>query len=235
MRFHLVPRLGIEAEEGAAILEADARVARHDAGTPHARKAVDEAYDIVVLVRDGEVHGVALLHLSGFVFFGGLLGLNEFPPRCRVRFGKQSLQGNPGKAGIGDVTPAIRKRKLLGLHEVVQVVRRVVSPRFEIQSLQDVEHDQGRQSLAIGRQLVDVIPFVIDADGLHPFGFVLGQISGGKDAALRAHGAHDLPGNFPFIEGLLSGGGDLAQRAAQVFVGHDLSVRRRPAVHEIGL
>src|SRR5437867_1879918 len=61
VRLDLVPGIRIEAEISAAVLQADTRVPGHDAGSPHARQAVNKAHGVAVFVDDRQVYRVAAL------------------------------------------------------------------------------------------------------------------------------------------------------------------------------
>ena len=54
---------------------------------------------------------------------------------------------------------------------------------LRVEALEDVQPDQGRDALTIGRDLGDRGPAVVGRDGLHPGGRVLGQILVAEAAA----------------------------------------------------
>jgi len=59
------------------------------------------------------------------------------------------------EGGVGDEARAVLEGQLLGFHQGVPEARRVAAHGAQVEGLQDVEHLQRRQALAVGRQLVE--------------------------------------------------------------------------------
>ena len=82
---------------------------------------------------------------------------------------------------------------------------------LEVVALEDVEHLERGDALAVRRQLPHVVAAVVGRDRLDPLGVVRGQVRGGEIAAVGAHVLLDALGDLALVEGVAAALGDGAR------------------------
>ena len=102
-----------------------------------------------------------------------------------VVLGQQLLHGSLRERGVGVVARAVGERQLLRLHHHMPVVRRAPPHLREVEVLEDVEHLERREPLAIGRQLPHGVAMVGGGDRLVPGRVVLGEIVLREESLVR--------------------------------------------------
>lgn len=170
----------VEAEVGAAVLQREAAALGDDAGAKTAIVAVDEGRGVAVLVRDGEVDGVAALEGRGDVLGGfanvellhGLCRIEELCAGGRVLARDEAGRGHGDDVGVGDVPARVGEAEAEGLDDGVEVGRRVVvlcGPGGDdarvLELLDYAEGHEGDDALAVGRVLPDFDGAVAAAGG----------------------------------------------------------------------
>ncbi len=210
-RADLVRMPGLQAESGAAILQADAGAGHHDAGAEAHVIGLDERKHHPFLVGGGEVDGAALLRharphdLGAFHVdrFGALreIGVVE---ELRVR--------HFHRRRIGHVAPGVGEPELHRLDLQMKTIGGVDRQRGHVEVTQDAQRDERRDSLAIGRHLMKVVAAVLDRDRVDPVGAVRGEILLGHRPVVGTAGERDALGDRAAIEALALGRGDVLER-----------------------
>ena len=146
-----------QAETGGAVLQTDAGSRNHDARAEPVKIALDERYHHAVLVGAGEIHRAAF---AGHAV-AGIAGAAHIDQRG-ARFEIARLQQPPRRElegfGVGDVAVRVRKSQFHRLNLQVKKVRRIqfIAADFAVDLVlfDDSQHNQRRQSLAVGRNFV---------------------------------------------------------------------------------
>ncbi|MEZ6073819.1 MAG: hypothetical protein R3C10_26955 [Pirellulales bacterium] len=128
-----------------------------------------------------------------------------------------------GQIGIGVKAGPIGEGELFRLDEQMQVLGRVVSEATQIVGFEQIEHLQGRDALAIGRQFPDVVATKVRRDRLDPGVLVFGEVAEGEVAADLLAVLDDVASDRPFVKGLGSAGGDCSIRRGEVGIAEDLA------------
>ncbi len=226
-----------EVEELAPVLEAEAQVAGRHAAAHAAVVALDEAHHVAFAVGGGEVDGIAFLQgrVARLQAARGAVA-DEGPALGGVVLREQPGERHLHEGGIGVELGPVLEGQLLGLREEVRVLRAAEGDLREVVAFEDVQHLEGRDALAVGRQLPHVVAAVVDADGLHPVRVVGGQVLVAEEAAVGLHVGIDLPGDLALVEGVAALLGQELQRLRQAGVAEDLPAHRAAlAVHREGL
>ena len=224
---------GAQREEVSAVLQHEAGACRREPGPEAGVVALDQRDDVPLAVHHGQVDGVASPRggdagkLRGLDVAGGFLRVDQPRPRRRVLLGKKLLHRNAGEARIADVPEQVGVGELLRLDHRVQRARRVKAPLADGELLEDVEHLQRGDALAVGRQLADLPAAVGGLDGLHPLGLELRQVLGRHHAAAFAHHGHDCLRRRTLVEAVATLLRDSPERPRQVGVAERLASPRR--------
>ena len=215
-RADLIGMTGLGGEAVAAVLQADAR-ARHD----HARA---EAHVVGLDERDHHAAGIGRRQIDraagprGAVGgCAGLLAVYETGALAQVVAVQQLRGGDAHMVQVGVVLVQIRKGQLHGLDLQVHAIHAVQRLRSRAQLVQHAQRHQRRNTLAVGRDLVDHRVTELLRHRSHPVGLVRGQIFLAHHAAAGPRMLDHLPGQRAAVEGLAHGLGNLFQRARMGF------------------
>ena len=173
--------------------------------------------------------------LPGGTSIGGRLQVDQLGPLCGILLRDQLRDRQLAERRIGVELGPIGKGQLLGLDEQVKPLGTAGAHPADIVRLDQVEHLQGGDALAVGRQFPDVVAAVVGRDRLDPFGRVIGQVLERHVAAVRLGIVDDLPGDLAAVERRRAVLGDRAIARRQVGIAEDLAFGRRMAVDQIGL
>ena len=97
-------------------------------------------------------------------------------------------------------------------------------PLREFDVLEDVDHLESSEALAVGRQFAQLIPVLVErTGGVHPLTFVVGEILARKGAALRLEvGDHHIC-QLAVVEGIAAIAPDGLQRIGKVRIAEHLA------------
>jgi len=110
----------------------------------------------------------------------GALEIDQPAALIRVPLGQQALHRHAIEARIRIPPGQIRRRQPESAKLGHQSIGTAEPHLLEIEALEHVEHFQRGESLAIRRQLVDVVTTVIDRSRRHPFAVEIGEIQVGR-------------------------------------------------------
>jgi hypothetical protein len=127
----------------------------------------------------------------------------------RVVLREQLGDRNARVLGVGDVRVAVRERELHGLDASVPLEG--ARQWLRLEALEDVERDEGGESLTIGRKLRDFGAAVGRPDRLGPGGAVPGEIFLREAAVLGLRRRNDRVGDAPLVERVRPALGDLRE------------------------
>ena len=121
---------------------------------------------------------------------------------------QELVQGQLGVLGVGHVAGRDGEAAAHALDQKVIPVRVRVGAGGggQLEPAEDLQRDQHRQTLAVGRALPDPFAAVVDGQRLHPLAAVRGQVFHGQHAARLAHGGHHPLGDGSAVERLRAGG-----------------------------
>jgi hypothetical protein len=111
----------------------------------------------------------------------------------------------------------------------MQMIRAAEAGFAQVEAIEELQHLEGADSLAVGREFPDIVAAVFDAERLDPFRFVLSQVFVAKEAAVFAHEGVEPAGNFAAIEGISATGGDCFQSCGECRIAKCFAVLRRTA------
>ena len=143
---------------------------------------------------------------------------------------KHPRHGDLAETRVGYIAVQVGIRQFLGFNLGVQLVHPARRISREREEREDVEHLDGRDALAIGRQLIDFPTAVYGGDGLHPLGFKLAQIGRGHFAAEPLAGFQDGLGDRPTVKRRRALGRDQLECGGHLRVAPHPAQLRRPAV-----
>ncbi len=110
----------------------------------------------------------------------------------------------------------------------------VVTHRLEVVGLEDVEHLQYGDALAVGGQFEDIVATVGDGERLDPVALVGGEVLLAQIAADPPHVGVDHPGDLTPVERIAAALGDPLVGPRQVRVAEDLAFFGRFAAGHVG-
>lgn len=113
-------------------------------------------------------------------------------------------------------------------------VGRLVAHGPEVVPLQDVQGDECRDPLSVGRALVDAVTAIVRVDRLDPRGGVVRQVLQGEQPVVALGGGHDGASDRPVVKGIGAALGQEAQAARQVRRAMALSGAGRATVGQVG-
>jgi len=90
--------------------------------------------------------------------------------------------------------------------------------------LHDVEHLKGGDALSVGRKFPDVIPPVVDRNGVDPLRGVFLKVAHGQESPVFLHIKGDFSGDFPLVENIPASVGDGFQGSGQPGISEDFSL-----------
>ncbi len=117
----------------------------------------------------------------------------------------------------------------------MEYVRRAPGPAAQVDILQDREHLQGGEPLAVGWELEQLVAAVADTARRHPLPAMFGQVAVFKAPRHGLEVACHGPGQRAAVEGVAPLQGDGFQGVRQVGIGDDLPGAGRPAFREPGV
>ena len=219
-----VGMLRIQFEQRAAILQVEPVFVHHDTRSEAQVHALDQRHDIAVAIDHRKINGVARRY-RGLARRGRAVGLAAIDQRgalARVALRDQPGRGRLREARVGHIAAQILVGQLLRFDLEVQVFQagwRVVE---QGKRLEDVEHLQRRDALAVGRQLIHLPSAIFGGDRLDPFGLELRQVFGGHLATQAGRGLQDGVRDVAFIKRGGALGGNQLIRRGQMPVAEDL-------------
>ena len=248
VRRDLIGVSGPEVEEAAAVLQQDAGVAGHDARAEVVEERLNQRHDVALAVGDGQVDGVAKVAAGQVLVDPRRLrrgagephrlvirrrtrGIDLLAPQRGVLFGDERLDdARRNGAGIGQIRRPIGERDPLRLDHQVQIRRRIVSERFEVEPLQDVQHLERAEALRIWSELVHGVAAIVGRDRIEPFRGVVGEVARVEQAVALLHVGRNGRGDRALVERVASAACDLFERRREMRVGEDLAGLGRVAV-----
>ena len=196
--------------------------------------ALDERDHVAVVVGGGEIDGVALVgrRVAGGVLFAARAG--SISLRRSSAYLAESSSGNRRllKCGVGVEPGPVLERELLGLDEPVQVVGTAEAGSAEVVPLEDLQHLQRGDALAVGRQLPHVVTAVVERSRVRPTRCGVRRGRRREEPAGVAHVGLDRAGDVAAIEGVATAAGDLLERVGEARVAKRFAVPRRLAVRQ---
>ena len=248
VRCDLIRMARREIEQAAAIVQEDPRIAGDDARPEIREQRLNERHEVSFAVGDGHVDRIAaiepgevLVRLlararrdtrngAGLVASGGAHRVDVLAAQRGVLLRNERLQhGRRHRCRVGDVRRAIGERDPLRLDERVEIRRRLISHRLQVESLEDVQHLEDRRALGVRRELVHVVSAVPRRDRLDPVRRVLGEIALVEQPVALFHVRDNGAGDRTLVEGVAAAGGNRLERRRQVGVGEHLARPRRMA------
>ena len=221
-----------QVEAVAAVLQADAGAGHHDAGAEagvvgldvrhhHARLIGCRQVDRAACGRMAERRVLRLFHIDQLRTF--------FQVRLVEHFGGRDAHG----CRIGNIFIDIGEGEFHRFDLQVHAVRGIHRQLGDIEVLENAQRDQRRDALAVGRNFMQRVAAVIDADRFHPVVFVIGQIVHRHRAAILFGPGNDFFGEVACVKRFTFGLGDPRQgfglsREGEFFT----RCRRAPARHE---
>ena len=130
--------------------------------------------------------GVEALGVAGGRHVGPRPLLDELLPRSGVRLREQALGGDLHEVRIAVIGVTVGERQLDRLDDPVQVGRRVVAERLQIDPVQQIQHLQQRRALAPEATRGDFVSVVRRAQGRADLDAELCEIGGRQGPALRS-------------------------------------------------
>ena len=231
---------GIEAEELAAIMEHEAEAVGHQSPTHTAVVALDEADHHPVLVGDGKVGGVALAlqlgrdQCAGGEGRGGLGGVDQGEALLAVFIGEQLRRGL-GKGRVGIEARGILKGEALGFGDMMQHLGAAALPLCKVNVLENIDHLQRGEALAVGRQFAQFVALaVMGAGDIHPLAAMRGEIGEGEGAALPLQVIDHHLCQSALVEGIAPARCNRLERLRQIGVAEHLAGPGRAAIGEPG-
>ena len=221
----------LQREARAAILQAEAAIARHDAAAEALVVAVDERAGVALAVHRAEVDRVRpagqRARLSGRCQIDRRVRLDEPAPLRRVGLAQQPLDRHRGARRIGHVGPRVGERQPNRLDRRVQRLDRARRRRRDVDSFENVQRDQRRDPLAVGRALVDRVAAVGRRERRLECRAVRGQIVQRHAAAVQLQRLDDRPRRRAPVEGVGAAFGDGAQHPRDARIAPHLARARR--------
>ena len=157
----------------------------------------------------------------------------SWPPRCAgsisrrrsaaYSFDLSRASASGGTASSRQPRRAIGKRDPLGFDEQVQVRRRVVSERLDVEALEDVEHLERDDALRVRRQLEDLVAAVGRRDRRDPVGVMRGEVGRRQQAAALLHVGGDRLRDRPAVERVAPATRNRVERRREARVLEDLA------------
>ncbi len=152
-----------------------------------------------------------------------MLRVDQLAAIFRVGLGDQLGDGELVKPGVGEILRPVRVGQLLGFDEQMQIIGIVTSHRAEIIALEQIEHLQDGDPLAVGRKLPHVVAAVVGRDGLDPFGRMVGEILQVEKPVALPAGGDDLFGDRAAIKSVATPLGDQAIARGQLGILENLA------------
>ena len=152
----------------------------------------------------------------------------------RVLLGQQTVHRNRGEVGVPVVGLPVRESQLERLCHGVDVLRRVVPHRPEVETLQDIQRLVQHRALCPGRLAVDVVAVEAGGDGLLVLGVIAGEVFHTEDAAHALCALDDVARDVAAVEGVPRGAYALAPVAGGGAFGGDHAPENigQPRLHQ---
>ncbi len=224
----------VEREAVTAVLHRHAPARNDDARAETHVVALDEAHHHAALVGGAQVDRAAARRVAGREHLRARRVDQLRPAREIVRV-EHLLGAQTHAARIGGVRVDVGERELHRLDLQVLRFGAVDRQRLDVEVAQDAERRQRRDALAVGRDLVQAVAVGVDADRLHPFRPVLGEVAHGHGAAVLPRVRGRRGGDLAAVERGAARRGDRAQRSGRCGKGEALADLRRPAMRQEGV
>ncbi len=224
----------VEREPGAAVLEHDARLARHDPRAPLVVDALDQRHAVPRGVGRDAGDRVAAFDPGGRGTRRG--AIHRDAPSAVPEVGR--VEETPERHGdtlrIGEPAVTVAEGELRGLDREVDVVGRLGRAGPDVDALEDPQHRQRDQPLAGRRDRGRDAPAIRHRRRLGPARPVAGEIGRAERASDRLARVPDLGRQLPFVEGAPALAGEPLERARQAGLGERPPRRGRRALLEVG-
>ena len=167
----------VEGEQAAAALQHEAGAVWHDRGPEVREVALNERADVAARIDRAEIRRVAAVRrqLTRVDACLRVARIDERRALARVGLRQHRLDRHLREARIPDVPLHVGESQLLRLDHQVQRVGGAASVLAEREILEDVQHDERRNPLAVRRHLVHLPPAIIRGQRRDPLGLVLGE------------------------------------------------------------
>ena len=163
------------------------------------------------------------MSLPGSTLLSGSLRINQFDALLSVFLGDQLFERHLRKIHVGVVNCPILESQFLGFDEQMQMLGGVGLHGADVKVLQQIEDLQSGDSLAVGRDLPDVVATIARADRLDPVGGMLPKVTNRKPTAVGLGELDNLLGNLALVEGLGAVPGDGLEELRQILVSENVS------------
>ena len=207
---------GIQAEVMPPVLQRKAPARRHNTGAKPHIVAVDKRTGIAPAVHHAEIYRV-----GGGRRRAALL-VERCPPRVdqltalvRISRRKQHLQRRRIEGRVSHIPARIGKGQAQRFDFQMQARGAERRQPGEIETLQDIQRQQGSQPLPIGRTFPDAHTAIFNADRPLPGAVVGSQVLDAQAAAGFLHHASNRRGDLTLVESRLTAFGNLLQAAPQ--------------------
>ena len=183
-----VDMAGVEGEEGAAVLEQDAGVARNQPRTVGVVERLDQRDHVAGRVGGDDGDGVAARGCRRRLGRHRAVERDAAAEAGQPRPIEQCRRRHRHGGGIGEVPVAVGKGELGRLHHHVDVVG--FRERGEVETLDQPQQREERQALGRRRKARRDPVAIGNGQGLHPLRAMGGEVLGRQRAARRRRGGH---------------------------------------------
>ena len=213
-----------QRKQFAAILKHKAKTVSHQSRAHSAEVRLNHGHHHSVLVRHGEVSGVAMIRsLAGIRRRQNPVGSNQLGALGRIFLRVQPLHRNLRKIRVGVIAAAVFIGQALGLDLRVDRGRRLKAHIAKIEVLQNIQNLQGSQSLRVCGHCIDIHSAIRSHQRLVPLGVLIAQIVIRKPPADTLEIGIDGAGDWSFVVGITTAFGNHSIGTRQVGVAEHIS------------
>ncbi len=201
VRFQAIAMFWIKRKCFAAILHHETDAVRTDRGTESAEVALDQRDHVALAIGGRQIRrigiklGVAILYISI-----GFLLVNQLCTLLAIFFRDQPFDRHIGEFGVGVVDRAVLESQFFCLGQQMQMFDRIGLQFADIKVLQNIQHLQRGDSLAVRWNFPNVIAAIVGADRFDPVRRVIGQVFHRHVAVQLFRFGDDCFGDIAFVK-----------------------------------
>ncbi|MDR6756362.1 hypothetical protein J2Y48_001652 [Mycoplana sp. BE70] len=190
----------IEPEAAAAVLENDPGARAYDSASERMKRRIDERDGVSLAIDNRDVDRVAIRQGDIGQIGHRAVALDRGRERTRIVSRQQSIDGHIHLIRIADVPVSIAIGEPTRLDLQMQSLNTAWTEPLQIKFRKDVEHQQCRQALIVGRHLVYVMAAVGNAHWLDILAGGGGKIIECMESAERLKAADKILGDSAFVK-----------------------------------
>ena len=223
---------GFHRENLTPVLKTEPQPGHSDTAAHTAVVALDERDHVTLSVGRAQVDSVAVIDrwMSRVIGPARAGQIDELAAPGGIVLRDQPFHRHLGEGRISVEFRAVLEHQLFGLDHHMKRGGALEPHRAQVESLEDVQHLQRGDALAVGREFINVVPAIISGNRLDPRRGMVLEIGLAEPAAVGAHEAVNLVRDLAAIKGIATPVGQQLIGMGERRIPEDLALLRRLAL-----